>query len=73
MYTPKIKPEYIQALYKLKHSFNKPIPMTTLVNTAVKEFLINRGGELHENHSTSTNTNQNSFENCESFEERISG
>lgn len=73
MYTPKIKPEYIQALYKLKHSFEKPIPITRLVNMAVKEFLQNQGGEIYEGNTTSIIVTQDSFRRCEGSQEGITG
>ncbi|MDZ7762902.1 MAG: hypothetical protein U5K00_00535 [Melioribacteraceae bacterium] len=43
MYSPKIKPELVQALYRLKQTVRKP--MTTLVNEAVYEYLHRRNEE----------------------------
>jgi hypothetical protein len=38
MYSPKIKPELVKKLYNLKQT--KKIPMTKMVNEALKEYLI---------------------------------
>ena len=39
MYSPKIKPELVKKLYRLKLKTNKP--MTVLVNEAVEKYLAN--------------------------------
>jgi len=38
-YSPKIKPELVRELYLLKHSNERKIPMTKLVNDAVTQYL----------------------------------
>lgn len=38
-YSPKINPELVRELYLLKHSDEKKIPMTKLVNEAVEQYL----------------------------------
>lgn len=38
-YSPKIKPELVRKLYLLKHSDERKIPMTRLVNEAVEQYL----------------------------------
>lgn len=38
-YSPKIKPELVRELYLLKHSDERKIPMTRLVNEAVEQYL----------------------------------
>lgn len=38
-YSPKIKPELVRELYLLKHSDERKIPMTKLVNEAVEQYL----------------------------------
>ena len=40
MYSPKIKPELVQRLYRLKHSQNNKRPMTKMVNEAIIQYLI---------------------------------
>lgn len=39
MYCPKIKPELVKRLYKLKDSEKKKVPMTQLVSEAIEEYL----------------------------------
>lgn len=39
MYSPKIRPELVRKLYKLKHSTGKKRPMTHIVNEAVEKYL----------------------------------
>jgi hypothetical protein len=36
-YSPRIKPELVKELYLLKHSNERKIPMTRLVNEAVEQ------------------------------------
>lgn len=38
-YSPKIKPALVRELYLLKHSSERKIPMTKLVNEAVTQYL----------------------------------
>ncbi|MBK7228466.1 MAG: hypothetical protein IPH97_06310 [Ignavibacteriales bacterium] len=38
-YSPKIKPALVRELYLLKHSNERKIPMTKLVNEAVTQYL----------------------------------
>lgn len=38
-YSPKIKPALVKELYLLKHSNERKIPMTRLVNEAVEQYL----------------------------------
>lgn len=38
-YSPKIKPALVKELYLLKHSNERKIPMTKLVNEAVTQYL----------------------------------
>jgi len=38
-YSPKIKPELVRELYMIKHSNERKIPMTKLVNEAVTQYL----------------------------------
>lgn len=38
-YSPKIKPELVRELYLLKHSDERKIPMTRLVNEAIVQYL----------------------------------
>jgi len=50
MYSPKIKPELVKQLYRLKHSNENKTPMTTMVNEAVELYLKTlKGGEEIEN------------------------
>jgi predicted DNA-binding protein len=39
MYSPKIRPEQVERLYKLKLSKNSNIPMTKMVREAIEEYL----------------------------------
>lgn len=39
MYSPKIKPELVKELYRLKHSNENKTPMTRMVNEAVREYI----------------------------------
>jgi hypothetical protein len=41
MYSPKVTPDYIRALYRLKLIRKKP--MTKLIDEAVKEYLLKHG------------------------------
>ncbi len=63
MYSPKIKPELVRQLYKLKH-FNsnnkKKTPMTKLVNEAVSEYL-ERNGYLYDNMEANTDEGSSVF------------
>ncbi len=47
-YSPKVKAELVNKLYKLKHSSPGKPPMTKMVNEAVEEYLNKRklGGKL---------------------------
>ena len=46
MYSPKIKPELIKQLYRLKHSNENKTPMTRMVNEAVELYLqTQKGGD----------------------------
>lgn len=45
-YSPKINPELVRQLYQLKHSLQPKIPMTRLVNEAVKQYLNNKVKEV---------------------------
>lgn len=45
-YSPKINPELVRQLYLLKHSLQPKIPMTRLVNEAVKQFLNKKTKEV---------------------------
>ncbi len=38
-YSPKINPQLVRELYLLKHSNERKIPMTKLVNEAVTQYL----------------------------------
>jgi len=42
MYSPKVKEELVRELYQLKQQNKKP--MTAMVNEAVVEYLLKRGG-----------------------------
>ena len=57
-YSPKIKPELVRELYLLKHSNDKKIPMTTMVNEAVEQYL-----ERKTKINGKEESNTNSFEN----------
>jgi len=46
MYSPKIKPEYVVALYRLKQVLNKPI--THLANEAICEYLNKKQRQIKE-------------------------
>lgn len=71
MYSPKIKPEYVRKLYKLKHSFSKPIPMTQMVNTAVREYLVNQGVDCNESNTDWTTNYENFRKDPEVIKSRI--
>ena len=38
-YSPKIDPQLVRQLYLLKHSLERKIPMTKIVNEAIKVYL----------------------------------
>jgi hypothetical protein len=38
-YSPKIDPQLVRQLYLLKHSMERKVPMTKMVNEAVKDYL----------------------------------
>ena len=44
-YSPKIKPALVRELYLLKHSNERKIPMTKLVNEAVEQYLVKKREE----------------------------
>jgi len=53
-YSPEIKKELVRKLYLLKHSTPERIPMTKMVNEAIKEYL-----ERNENGKQENNKNRN--------------
>jgi len=55
-YSPKIKPELLRELYLLKHSSERKIPMTKLVNEAVDQYL-ERNGKKYGKQESDPNRN----------------
>lgn len=41
-YSPKINPILVRQLYQLKHSSAEKLPMTKMVDQAIKEYLVKR-------------------------------